>query len=113
RAGVLVLEQALELRDAMVLGLLRIAAVRRAERVRVGDELRAVGELAEGLAVAVRGGDRGGAERAAVVAALVGKLALGPCGLAHQLQRIFDRLRAADVELHAALHAEAALDALA
>jgi hypothetical protein len=48
-----VLEQALEFGDALVLGLLRVAAVRRAERVGERNELRAVGELAEGLAVAV------------------------------------------------------------
>ncbi len=113
RPGVFVLEQALEFGDARVLGLLGVAAVRRAERIGERNELRAVGKLAEGLAVAVRRGDRRRAERAAVVAALERQHPLPAGDLAHELQGVLDRLRAPDIELHPALHAEGALDALA
>src|SRR5258706_10354465 len=112
-AGVFVLEAPLEFGDALIFGALRVALVRGAERIRIRDELRAVGELAERFAIPIGRGDRRGAERASVVAALEGEHALAAGRLAHQLERILDRLRAADVELYAAFQAEAALDALA
>src|ERR1700740_3710552 len=70
RARVLVLEEPFEGRDARILGLLRVAGERRTEGVRVRQEFAAVGELAESLAIAIRRGDRGGPEGAAVIAAL-------------------------------------------
>jgi hypothetical protein len=36
--------------------------------------------------------------------------ALAAAGVAHQLQRVLHRLRTADVEMHAPLHAEATFD---
>ncbi len=48
-----------------------------------------------------------------MVTALERQHMLPPRALAHELQRVLDRLRAANVELHPPLHAEAALDALA
>src|SRR6185369_9521713 len=84
-----------------------------AEMVGELDEMRAVGEVAEAAAVAVAGRDRRGAERAPVIAALEGEhQALAAAVIAHQLQRILDRLRAADVEMHTPLRAELALGVL-
>ena len=60
--------------------------------------------MAVAAAIAVGRGDRRGAERAAVIAALEREhQALAARGVAHELERILDRLRAADVEMHAAL----------
>ena len=48
-----------------------------------------------------------------MIAALERKHALAARILAHELQRVLDRLRAADIEVDAALHPERPLDALA
>src|SRR6185312_6032570 len=73
-------------------------------------EMGAVAELAEAAAVAIRRGDRGGAERAAVIAALESEhQALAALGVAHQLEAVLDRLGAADVEVDAPLGAELGL----
>ena len=70
-------------------------------------ELRAVAEMAVAAAIAVGRGDRRGAERAAVIAALEGEhQALAARGVAHELEAVLDRLGAADVEMDAALLAE-------
>src|SRR3984893_10616063 len=63
--------------------------------------------MAVAAAITIGRSDGGGAERAAVIAALEGEhQALAVPGVADELQRIFHRLRAADVEMHAALEAE-------
>src|SRR5207244_3353125 len=73
-------------------------------------ELRALAEVAVAAPVAVARGDRGGAERAAVIAALEREVqTLTVARVAHQLQRVLHGLRAADVEVHAALQPEALL----
>src|SRR5205085_10067929 len=79
-------------------------ALRSAEMVRERDELGPLAEMAVAAAVAIGRGDRRGAERAAVVAALEGEhQALAVRGVADELEGILDGLRAADVEVHAAL----------
>src|SRR5262249_46266724 len=106
-AVVLALEQALELPHAVVPVLLLAHTLRPAETVRERHELRAVAEMTVAPAIAVGRGDRRGAERAAVIAALEGEhQALAVRGVAHELERVLDRLGAADVEMHAALEAE-------
>ena len=63
--------------------------------------------MAVAAAVAVGRGDRRGAERAAVIAALEGEhQALAVLEIADDLEAVLDRLAAADVEVHAALLAE-------
>jgi hypothetical protein len=70
-------------------------------------------EMAEAAAIAIGRGDRRGAERAAVIAALEGEhQALAVLGVAHELERILDRLGAADIEVHPTLGAELALGIL-
>ncbi len=59
--------------------------------------------MAEAAAVAVAAGDAGSTQRAAVVAAFEGEhQAFAVAGVAHHLERIFDGLRTADIEVHAA-----------
>jgi len=77
------------------------------------DELCALAEVAVTAAVAVRRGNGRGAERAAVVATLEREhQALALLEIAHELEAVLDGLRAADIEVHAALHAELLLGVL-
>jgi hypothetical protein len=79
-----------------------------------GNELRALAEVAVAAAIAVGRGDGRGAERAPVITALEGEhQTLAVRGIAHELERILDRLGAADIEMHPALAAEFPLDILA
>src|SRR5262249_38484025 len=106
-AVVLALEPPLELPHAVMPVLLLAHALGRAEVIRERHELRALAEMAVAPAIAIGRGDRRGAERAAVIAALEGEhQALAVRGVAHELERILDRLRAADVEVHPALEPE-------
>ncbi len=103
---VLVLELARKLLHDGIRILFRSHALGAAERIREGDELRAVTEMAEAAAVAVAGGDARGTQGTAVVAAFKREhqaFAMG--GIAHHLERVFNRLGAAHVEMHAAWHA--------
>ncbi len=101
------LEQALELAHAAVGILFRRHPLRATERIRERQEHRALAEVAEAATVAVARRDRRGAQRAAVVAAFEGEhQALAVAGVAHDLERILDRLRTADVEMHAAIQTE-------
>src|SRR5262249_32925535 len=82
-------------------------ALRAAEVIRERHELRALAEMAVAAAIAIRRRDGGRAERAAVIAALEREHeTLAVRGVAHQLERILDRLRAADVEVHPSLERE-------
>ena len=93
-AVVFALEQALELLDAVVAVFLLAHALRAAEVVGERHELRAVAEVAVAAAIAVGRGDRRRAERAAVIAALEGEhQALAVRRVAHELERVLDRLR--------------------
>ena len=97
----------------MVAVFLLAHALGAAEVVGERHELRAIAEVAVAAAIAVGRGDRRGAERAAVIAALEGEhQALAVRGVAHELQAVLDRLAAADVEMHAALRAELLLGVL-
>ena len=108
-AVVLALEQPLELLHAVVAVLLLAHALGAAEVIRKRHEMRAVAEVAVAAAIAVGRGDRRGAERAAVIAALEREhQALALLEVAHELEAVLDRLAAADVEMHAALGAELA-----
>src|SRR5262249_14236579 len=101
-AVVLAVEQALELLHAVQLAALALLAVGTPEAVRERDELRAVAEVPVAAAVAVARRDRRRAERAAVVAALEREhQAAAAARVAHELQRVLDRLAAAHVEVHA------------
>ena len=112
-AVVLALEQALELLHAVVAVLLLGHALGAAEVIRERNELRAVAEVAVAAAIAVGRGDGGGAERAAVIAALEREhQALALLEVAHELEAVFHRLAAADIEVHAALLAELLLGIL-
>ena len=64
------LEEALELADAMVFGSLGMTRERRSERIREWDEFGAIGELSEGFTIAIGRCDCGRAQRSAVVATL-------------------------------------------
>ena len=69
--------------------------------------LRALAEVAVAATVAVAGGDRRRAEGAPVVTAFEGEhQAFAVAGVTHHFQRVLDRLRAADVEVHATVEAE-------
>src|SRR5947209_572168 len=103
---VLGLEVALELLDAVHLARLLLLAVGAAEAVGEGDEVRAVGEVAEASAVAVARSYGRRAERAPVVAAHEGEDQILARRVAHDLEAVFNRLRAADIEVYAALQAE-------
>src|SRR6185312_16624953 len=99
------LEKTLELLDAVLAVFLLRHALRAAEVIRKLDELRAI-EMPVAAAIAVRRRDRRCAERAPVIAALEREhQAFSARGIAHDLERILDRLRAADVEVHAAVAA--------
>src|SRR5436190_3772439 len=112
-AVVLALEQALELFDAVVTVFLLGHALGAAEMVGERHELGAISEVAVAPAIAVGGGDGGGAERAAVIAALEGEhQALAVLGIAHELQAVLDRLAASDIEVDAALQPEPLLGQL-
>src|SRR6185369_474554 len=103
-ALVLALEQALELAHAVLAVLLLGHPGAAAEVVRERHEVRAIAEVAEAAAIAIARRDRRGAERAAVVTALEGEhQALAAARIADELERILDRLRAADVELDSSL----------
>src|SRR5262245_4749949 len=106
-AVVFALEQACELLDAVSSVLLLAHALGAAEMVGERYEVRAVAEVAIAAAVAIGRGDGGGTERATVIAALEGEhQALAALEVAHQLEAVFDRLAATNVEMHAALAAE-------
>ena len=112
-AVVFALEQALELLDAVVAVFLLAHPLGAAEMVGERHELGPVAEVAVAPAIAVGRGDRGGAERAAVIAALEGEhQALAVLGVAHELQAVLDRLAAADIEVDAALQPELLLGRL-
>ena len=107
-------EQALELVGAEHAAVVAALAVGAAEAVREGHEQRAFPEVPVTAAVAVGGGDGRRAERAPVVAALEGDHeALAAAGVAHELEGVLNGLRAAHVEVHAALFAPRVLDGFA
>jgi len=86
-AVVFALEQARELIHAVQATVLALLAIGAAEAVGIWHELGAVAEVAIAAAVAIGGGDGGGAQGAAVVAALEGEhQALAALGIAHQLE---------------------------
>src|SRR5262249_25971272 len=92
-AVIFALEQALELTDAGEAILFLAHAVAAAEVVRERHELRAIAEMTEATAIAIRRRDCGSPERAAVIAALEREhQALAVAGVAHELQGIFDGL---------------------
>ena len=85
-------------------------ALRATEVVRKGNEVGALAKVAVATTIAEAGGDRRGAEGAAVVTAFEGEhQAFAVAGVAHHFQGVFDRLRAADVEVHTAVEAELVL----
>src|SRR6185295_2205523 len=87
--------------------LLLAHALGASEMVGERKEVGAVTEVAVAAPVAVGRGDGRCAEGAAVVAALEGKhQTLAVLEVAHELQAVFDRLTAADVEMDATLAAE-------
>src|SRR6266545_296531 len=109
-AVVFALEQALERSYAVEAVFLLAHALRSPEVIGERHELRAVAEMPVAAAITVGRGDRRGAQRAAVIAALEGEhQAFSVRGIAHELERILDRLRAADVEMHADLETELGL----
>src|SRR5262249_34464230 len=106
-AVVFALEQALEGPHAVQAVFLLAHALRPAEVIRERHELRAVAEMTVTATITVGRGDRRGAKRAAVIAAFEGEhQALAVRRIAHELERILDRLRSADVEVDAALEPE-------
>ena len=68
--------------------------------------MRPIGEVAEPAAVAIAGCDFRCAQGASVIAAHEGHEEALACGIPHELHRVFDRLRAAHVELDPSLQAE-------
>src|SRR5262245_55399266 len=107
---ILAVEQSRELVDAVEPAIVPLLPVRAAKTVREWHEVSAIAEMSVAAAIAIGRGDRGRAQRAAVIAALEGehqRLAL--VRVANELDRILDRLGAADIELNAALHAPGAL----
>ncbi|MPM08574.1 hypothetical protein SDC9_54887 [bioreactor metagenome] len=110
---VFVLELARKVAHDLLGILLGCHALGAAERVGEGNELRAFAKVAEAAAIAVARCDRRRAQCAAVVAALEREhQALAVAGVAHHLERILDGLRAAHVEVHAALFAPLLLGVL-
>src|SRR5258708_21043134 len=103
-AVIFAVEEALELADAVEVAAVALLAVRTAEAIGKRNELRPVAEMAVAPPVAVARRDGRGAERAAVTPAFEGEhQALAAGGVSDELQRILDRLRAADVEMDPAL----------
>ncbi len=85
------------------LGLQFISA---AEAVGIKNKLPAIAEVSVAPSVAIAGSDGGSAQRAAVIPALEGKHQVFAGVIAHDLQRIFNSLRTAHVEVDAAFDAE-------
>src|SRR5207302_854739 len=102
-------EELFELPDAVELARFALHLVRTAEAVRERNELGAIRKVTVAAPVAVAGGDGGGAEGAAVIAAHEREIEILACRVADELQRILHRLRAAHVEVHAPLDAEPVL----
>src|SRR5262249_21528520 len=88
-ALVLRAEQLCELVHAVQAAVLALLAVRAAEAVGERHELRALAEVSVAAAVAVAARDRGGSERAPVVAALEREhQAAAAARVAHELERV-------------------------
>src|SRR5581483_368995 len=88
-------------------------ALGTAEVIGIFNELRALAKMAVAPAVAIAGSDRRGAQRPAVIAAFKGEhQAFSPRVIAHQFERVLDRLGTAAVEMNAALQAELTLGVL-
>ncbi len=68
--------------------------------------MRAVGEMPETAPITVTRRDRARGQRAPVISAHEGKHQVPARGVAHDLERVLDRLRAAHVEMDAAVDAE-------
>src|SRR5262249_10509509 len=77
-----------------------------AEAVREGDEVRPVGEVPKATAIAIARSDRRRAQGASVITTHECKDQVFAGSIAHDLERVFDRLRATDVEMRASFQAE-------
>ena len=107
------LEQALELLHAERPVFLLAHALGPAKVVRELHELRPVAKVPEAAPVTVTRRNRRGPQRAPVVTAFEGEhQAFAAAGIAHQFERIFNRLRTADVEMHTPRQAPLALGVL-
>src|SRR6516165_145324 len=106
-AVIFALKQPLELPHAGNAVLVLVHALGAAEVIRKRQEMRTVAEMTEAAAIAIGRCNRRSAQRAAVIAAFERKhQALAVAGVAHELERILDRLRSAYIEMHATLAAE-------
>src|SRR5215475_2594740 len=108
---ILAVEQSRELVDAVEPAIVPLLPVLAAKTVWEWHEVSAIAEMSVAAAIAIGRGDCRRAQRAAVIAALEGEhQRLAPARVAHELERILNRLRAADIELDATLHGPGALD---
>ena len=103
---VLGLEVSLKLFDAIQPAVFSLLSVRAAEAIWEWDEVGAVREMSETAAITIARRDGGRGERSSVIPAHESKNETFSGRIANDLQRIFDRLGAANVELHATLDAK-------
>ncbi len=95
-----------ELLDAVEIAVLPLLVVRTTEAVRIRDEVRAIREVPVATPIPIAGRDGRGPQRPSVIPAHERKHQILAGRIADDLQRILNRLRAADVEMNAPLAAE-------
>src|SRR5262249_34172313 len=102
-----------ELIDAIEVAVVATLAVGAAKAIGKRHEMRALAEMSVSPAVAIGRRDRRGTQGPAVIAALEGEhQALAAPRIPHELDRVLDRWRTADIEMDSAGHAEGSFDPL-